>query len=150
MIGYLASRPSRDVVVSGRQLISRDWWENQSQYFELRISSLVEEEASRGDPSAVARRAAIIADIPHLAITDRAVVLTQTLVDRQAVPKGSEDDALHIAISATQGAHFLLTWNFKHIDNAQTKQRITEVVDSCGYLCPLTCSPEELGEQFHD
>jgi len=43
VISYLVSRPSRDIVVSGRQLISRDWWENQSQYFELRISSLVEE-----------------------------------------------------------------------------------------------------------
>jgi hypothetical protein len=29
-----------------------------------------------------------------------------------AIPLGSEDDALHIAIAATQGVDYLLTWNF--------------------------------------
>jgi hypothetical protein len=38
-----------------------------------------------------------------------------------AVPKGSEEDALYIGIAAAQGADYLLTWNFKHINNAETK-----------------------------
>ena len=88
-------------MIAGRQAISQDWWENQSQRFELRISALVEEEASRGDPSAAARRAAIIKNIPGLAISDLAITLSETLVERQAIPKGSEDDALHIAVAAT-------------------------------------------------
>ena len=49
VISYLVSRPSRDVVIAGRQAISHDWWENQQQRFELRVSALVEEEISRGD-----------------------------------------------------------------------------------------------------
>ena len=150
MISYLASRPSRDVVIAGRQAISQDWWENQSQRFELRISALVEEEASRGDSSAAARRVAIIRNIPSLAISDLAVALAETLIERRVIPKGSEDDALHIAVAATQGADFLLTWNFKHINNAETKQLIADVVDSCGYICPLLCSPEELGGSTDD
>ncbi len=150
VISYLASRPSRDVVIAGRQAVSQDWWENQSQRFELRISALVEEEASRGDSSAATRRAAIIRNIPSLAISDLAVALAETLVERRAIPKGSEDDALHIAVAATQGTDFLLTWNFKHINNAETKQLIADVVDSCGYICPLLCSPEELGGNTDD
>jgi len=150
VISYLASRPSRDVVIAGRQAISQDWWENQSQRFELRISALVEEEASRGDSSAAARRVAIIRNIPSLAISDLAVALAETLIERRVIPKGSEDDALHIAVAATQGADFLLTWNFKHINNAETKQLIADVVDSCGYICPLLCSPEELGGSTDD
>jgi hypothetical protein len=150
VISYLASRPSRDVVIAGRQAISQDWWENQSQRFELRISALVEEEASGGDSFAAARRASIIKDIPALAISDLAIALAETLIERRALPEGSEDDALHIAIAATQGADFLLTWNFKHINNAETKQLIADVVDSCGYVCPLLCSPEELGGTTDD
>lgn len=150
VISYLASRPNRDVVIAGRQAISQDWWENQSQRFELRISALVEEEASRGDSSAAARRAAIIKNIPSLAISDLALALAETLVERRAIPKGSEDDALHIAVAATQGTDFLLTWNFKHINNAETKPLIADVVDSYGYICPLLCSPEELGGNTDD
>jgi hypothetical protein len=39
----------------------------------------------------------------------------------------------------------LLTWNFKHINNAEKKEAIVHVVKSYGFNCPLLCSPEELG-----
>jgi len=52
---------------------------------------------------------------------------------------------LHIAIAATQGVDYLLTWNFKHINNAETKALITRVVEASGLECPILCSPEELG-----
>lgn len=105
----MASRPSRDLIVSARQAISYDWWDNQRQRFELRVSALVEEEVSRGDSSAVERRLAIIANIPSLSISDAAITLAEMLIERRAVPRGSEEDALHIAIAATQGADYLLT-----------------------------------------
>ena len=67
-----------------------------------------------------------------------------------AVPAGSEEDALHIGIAASQGATYLLTWNFKHINNAETKTAIINVVESYGYTCPHLCSPEELGGTAND
>jgi len=42
VISYLTSRPSRDVVIAGRQAISQDWWQYERQRFELRSSALVE------------------------------------------------------------------------------------------------------------
>lgn len=150
MISYLASRPSRDVIIAGRQAITQDWWDTQRGRFELRISALVEEEISRGDYSAAERRLALIAGIPSLAISDSAVSLAERLIDSGAIPCGSEDDALHIAIASTQSADYLLTWNFKHINNAETKQRIVRAVESAGYVCPQLCSPEELGGNSDD
>ena len=75
----------------------------------------------------------------------RAESLAAKLIADKAVPANSVEDALHIAIAATQGAEFLLTWNFKHINNAETKVLIARVVESSGYVCPILCSPEELG-----
>jgi hypothetical protein len=72
------------------------------------------------------------------------------LLAKGAVPPGSEEDALHIGIAAAQGADFLLTWNFKHINNAETKAAIIRLVESCGYICPQLCSPEELGGMSDD
>ena len=150
VISYLVSRPSRDVVIAGRQAISHDWWENHRQRFELRVSALVEEEISRGDFLAAQRRLALIEDIPSLAISDEAPELADLLLTQGAVPKGSEEDALHVAIAAAQGVDYLLTWNFKHINNAEMKSAIAKVVESCGLMCPQICSPEELGGTSND
>jgi len=150
VISYLVSRPSRDVVIAGRQAISHDWWENQQQRFELRVSALVEEEISRGDSLAAQRRLALIEDIPNLAISDEATELAELLLTQGVVPEGSEEDALHIAIAAAQGVDYLLTWNFKHINNAEMKSAIAKVVESCGLMCPQICSPEELGGASND
>nr|VFJ66748.1 MAG: PIN domain-containing protein [Candidatus Kentron sp. FW] len=150
VISYLASRSSRDIIVAGRQAISRDWWENQRQRFDLRISSLVEEEISRGDSVAAKRRESFTMDIPSLAVSNEAIALAEALMEQRAIPKGSEEDAFHIAIAATQGVDFLLTWNFRHINNAETKRFIAEVVESHGYACPQLCSPEELGGNKND
>jgi hypothetical protein len=136
-------------VIAGRQAISHDWWENNRQRFELRVSALVEEEISRGDPLAAQRRS-LIEDIPSLAISDEATKLAELLLTQGAVSEGSEEDALHIGIAASQGADYFLTWNFKHINNAEMKSAITKVVESCGLVCPQICSPEELGGTSND
>ena len=150
VISYLASRPSRDVVVAARQAISHDWWENHRQRFELRISALVEEEISRGDSFAAQSRLALIKDIPSLVISEEAIKLTELLIGQGAVSEGSEVDALHIGIAAAQGADYLLTWNFRHINNAEMKSAITKIVESYGLVCPQICSPEELGGTSND
>ena len=145
VISYLTSRPNRDVIIAGRQAITLDWWENQRHQFELRISVLVEEEISKGDSSAAQQRFEKVADIESLLISNVAIRIADLLLAEKVVPKGSEEDALHIGIAASQGVDFLLTWNFKHINNAETKNAITRLVESAGYVCPQLCSPEELG-----
>ncbi len=149
-ISYLASRPSRDIVIAGRQAISHDWWKNHRQRFNVRISALVEEEISQGDALAAQARLALIKDVPNLEISDEASHLAEKLLYQEAVPKGSEEDALHIGIAAAQGADYLLTWNFKHINNAEMKSLITRVVESSGFVCPQICSPEALGGNSND
>lgn len=144
VISYLASRPSRDVIVAARQAISHDWWSNDRHRFDLRISALVEEEIGRGDEDAARRRLAWVADIPSLSISEQALELAEALLAAGVIPWGSENDALHIGIAAAQGADFLVTWNFRHINNAETRSAIARVVESQGFICPQICSPEEL------
>lgn len=145
IISYLSSRPSRDLVIAARQTITADWWIEQRHNYEVYISALVEEEISAGDPLAATRRLQAAASIPSVAITQQAQTLADRLVAAKAIPASSLEDALHIAIAATQGMEFLLTWNFKHINNAETKARIASVVEEAGFVCPILCSPEELG-----
>ena len=145
VISYLASRPSRDLVTAARQAITVEWWEERRRRYEIYISALIEEEISRGDSSAAKRRLAYIAGIPALDITDQASALAKDLLKQGAVPENSEEDALHIGLAAAAGMDYLLTWNFKHINNAETKAAIATVIGAHGFASPVLCSPEELG-----
>ena len=145
VISYLASRPSRDLVTAARQTITLEWWEERRRQCEVYISTLVEEEISRGDASAAKRRLAYVVEIPALEVTDQASVLAKDLLKQGAVPKNSAEDALHIGIAAATGMEYLLTWNFKHINNAETKTMIAKVIEAHGFVSPVLCSPEELG-----
>jgi hypothetical protein len=144
VISYLTARLSRDVVTSARQNITSEWWESCRNLYDLYISELVIEEISSGDTSAANARLALTENIAVLVATDNARELAKTLLTKKAIPATSVEDAMHISIAAVQGVDFLITWNFKHINNANTRQRIESVIQAAGYTCPVLCSPEEL------
>jgi len=104
----------------------------------------VVEEAGRGDDAAVARRLAAMVGIPLLPITDEVVVLAEALIEAKALPQKAVGDSLHVAVSAVHGIDYLLTWNYPHIDNAETKPKIRKVCSFDGYTCPEICTPQEL------
>ncbi|NCC62364.1 MAG: PIN domain-containing protein [Verrucomicrobiae bacterium] len=148
VISYLTSRPSRDLVIAGHQASTSEWWNEARSDYEAFISPLVIEEISAGDKFAAEARLQAIADIPILEIKPEAEELAALLLSSNAVPANSDRDALHIAIAATQGVDYLLTWNFKHINNASTRALVVNTVSSFGLVCPVLCSPEELiGEE---
>lgn len=145
VISYLTARPSRDIVTAARQAITLEWWHTQRFRYDVYISALVEEEISAGDPVAAAERIQAVLSIPSVAITPEAQVIAAKLIASKAIPQRSVEDAMHISIAAAQGTEYLLTWNFKHINNAETKLLIANIIETCGYICPMLCSPEELG-----
>jgi hypothetical protein len=150
VVGYLTSWPSGDLVVAGRQKITRDWWRYASTAFALLSSELVYREASVGDPQAIRDRLEILKDLPVLAITPEADDLARGLVFRGAVPATEPEDALHIAIAVVNGLEYLVTWNFKHIANATMRSKIERACTAEGYQPPTICTPEELMEPQTD
>nr|VFK59155.1 MAG: hypothetical protein BECKTC1821F_GA0114240_10307 [Candidatus Kentron sp. TC] len=146
VISYLTARPSNDLIKAARQTITEAWWSENLRYFSVFVSELVEEEITQGHPEAAAQRLAITANIKNLSITEEAQTIAEHLISVQAVPAKSQEDALHIGIAAANGIDFLLTWNFKHINNACTKAAIRRIIEGLGYQCPELCSPEELRE----
>jgi hypothetical protein len=144
IISYLTARPSGDLVAAAWQKVTIDWWDIQRGRFDLFISSLVTEEAMRGDKAAVAARLETLAGIPGLTITNKVIDLAELLVQVKAIPRKAMGDSLHIAVSAAYGIDYLLTWNYRHIDNAETKPIIRRICLENGYQCPEICTPLEL------
>ena len=53
-------------------------------------------------------------------------------------------DAVHWAVAAHYECKFVLTWNFKHLNNARVERRAERITREYGYESPLLCAPEEL------
>ena len=144
VISYLTARPSRDLITAAHQQLTLDWWEGRRTDFDLYVSQLVVREASAGDEEAAKRRLTVIEEIPLLELNEEALTLARSLIEEGPLPERASEDALHIAVATVHGMDFLLTWNCKHIANAQMRNLITEVCRSQGYEPPITCTPEEL------
>ena len=147
VVSYLTARPSRDVVVAAYQQVTREWWRNAADRFDLVASDLVVSEAGLGDPDAARARLAVLESMTLLEATGEAADLTLALIASEAVPRTAADDAAHIAIAVTNAVGFLVTWNFRHIANAALRSRIERVCRHAGYRPPVICTPNELMEQ---
>ena len=146
VVSYLTGWPSRDVVIAGHQQITRQWWANAADRFELVASQLVIDEASAGDAEAARDRLAALASVTLLDATDEARQLAEELVAANAIPARKAEDAAHIAIAVTNGVDFLVTWNCRHIANAAMRSEIERVCRRAGYEPTIICTPDELME----
>lgn len=148
VVSYLTGRSSRDLVVAAHQEVTREWWRDRANDFSLIVSDLVMEEVERGDMEAVAARRTALEGLPVLSTHDEAVGVAEVLLSSGMIPRKAVADALHIALAATHGMDYLLTWNCKHIANALIRNHIVAVIERLGYSCPVICTPEELLENY--
>ena len=98
----------------------------------------------RGDKNAASKRLAELTGIEVLPLNEKVVNLAKALIHEGGVPKKALDDALHIATAAVHGVDYLLTWNCRHIDNAETKPNIRKICEAHGFQCPEIATPIEL------
>jgi len=126
------------------QQLTTQWWDVARHRYELFTSELVFVEASRGESDGAARRLAYLKGIPTLKADEKIEVLAECLIAEGAMPPSAEADALHVAIAAVHGIDYLLTWNCRHIDNAELRPLLRFVCDLAGYRCPEICTPLEL------
>jgi hypothetical protein len=141
---FLTGWPSNDLILAGKQEVTRRWWENRLQHYHPVVSQFVIDEASAGDQSAAERRLSILAGIPLLEIDEAVLNLTEKILSTGIIPSKAAADAAHIAIAARHGVNFLMTWNCTHIANAEIIARINKIVEFEGYSPPVICTPDEL------
>jgi predicted nucleic acid-binding protein len=148
VVSYLVARPSRNLLTAAWQQVTHEWWDSRRSQFELFTSEVVWKEAKRGDPDAAESRCEKLRDTSNLELTDGVAALVRKLIEAGALPAEAIDDATHVAVSAIHEIDYLLTWNCRHLDNAEMKPLMRSVCAVAGHRCPEICTPQELmGEQ---
>lgn len=148
VISYLNGRPSRDLIITALQELTREWWENKRNDFELFISQSVIREISAGAKGDATKRIDSIRGLEVLVIDEEAIRLAEKIKARANLPDKATEDALHIALATVNEMDYLLTWNCKHIANAVIVPKVEGVCLTEGYRCSRICTPQELmGEE---
>ena len=149
-VSYLVALPARDLVIAAHQQITRDWWSRRRNDFRLVISQVVLDEISTGDESEVRKRLELVRSIEVLGASTDAEVLTAAIVESGVFPKKAVRDAAHIAVATAHGVEYLLTWNCRHLANAQISRRVGRICIQRGFVMPTICTPEELFGETDD
>ena len=144
IISYLRQRPSTQVVLAARQLLTHQWWNDERSNYQLVASQLVIDEASAGNPSLAAERLQLLAGIPLLELDAVIADIADEIMSRAILPEKARTDALHIATVAHHRIQYLLTWNCRHIANARILPRIHDVLNDLLIPIPVICTPEEM------
>ena len=141
---YLTSWPSPQVVHAGHQISTREWWENHRDHYDLYTSLVTHQEAESGDSEAASRRMGALKGIPILALTPECESIAGAILAGGLIPAKADRDALHIGTATFHEMDILLTWNIRHIANANIRRELRDLIGSMGYTLPTICTPEEL------
>ena len=68
----------------------------------------------------------------------------EAYVGRQLIPAAPFGDALHLALASYHRCDFLVTWNCKHLANANKFEHIRRVNGILGLFVPTLVTPLEL------
>ncbi|AFY45308.1 type II toxin-antitoxin system VapC family toxin [Nostoc sp. PCC 7107] len=144
ILGYLTARSTKNLILAANMEITKDWWESRRSAFILYASEAVIEEVAQGDSVIAAQRLEILRGFPLLALNQDVQDLAAQLLSRSNLPPKARVDAIHIAAATVHGMDYLLTWNCKHIANAQIQGKLAEISLDFGYVLPVLYTPNEL------
>ena len=91
----------------------------------------------------------LLDDIPLLMIAKPEInEIVASYLKNKLMPNEPTGDALHLALASYHKCDFLLTWNCKHLANANKFQHIKRINALLGLFVPNLVTPLELlGEQ---
>lgn len=143
ILGHLTARPTDNLILAANIKITQDWWDEYNGSYVLYTSEIVEDEASKGDPIIADRRRNLLDSLVFLDLTEEAIALAQEFLEQSNLPSKASNDSLHMALATVYGLDYLLTWNCKHMANAQIQRKLSQISVELGYKLPLICTPYE-------
>ena len=123
---------------------TRQWWDSLLTVDELVTSPAVVDELTRGDFPGKEGALALMKALPVLEITDAVGEIVEAYIAHQLMPADPFGDALHLAIASYHHCDFLVTWNCKHLANANKFGHIRRINGILGLYVPTLVTPLEL------
>lgn len=127
-----------------RRAWTREWWDDHRHHFELVTSEAVLDELENGVFPQKNDALALMETISLLAIDEAVADIVDAYVKHHVMPADRAGDALHLALASYHRCDFLLTWNCRHLANANKFAHIRRVNGILGLFVPSLVTPLEL------
>ena len=125
---------------------TREWWRIAADRYNLVTSPAVIDELERGDYPSRRECLGLVEQLALLEITPAVMDVVDTYVVRHVMPADPVGDALHLALASVHRCDFLVTWNCRHLANANKFGHIRRVNALLGLYVPDLVTPLELLE----
>ena len=145
---YYKMRTEPEMVV--RREWTRQWWNLAQEQYELVTSPAVVDELERGDYQSREKCLELVESLPLLAVEPAVIDIVDTYIARHVMPSDPAGDALHLALASFHRCDFLVTWNCRHLANANKFGHIRRVNTLLGLYVPSLVTPLELLEEEDD
>ena len=139
---YHEVRTEPDMIA--RKMWTRQWWDVQRHAYELVASDAVVDELERGDHPAKAEALSLIESVELLPIEPEVAEVVAAYIHHKVMPNDPLGDALHLALASLHKCDFLLTWNCRHLANANKFGHIKRINTMIGLFVPMLVTPLEL------
>jgi len=129
-----------------RRAWTRQWWAVAAERYDLVTSPAVVDELERGDYASREHCLKLVEQLELLEITPAVLDVVDTYISRHVMPADPAGDALHLALASVHRCDFLVTWNCRHLANANKFGHIRRVNTLLGLYVPSLVTPLELLE----
>jgi predicted nucleic acid-binding protein len=140
---YYNARSEPEMVA--RQNWSRRWLDEAMAGSDELVTSLaVEAELSAGEFPNKSAMIALASRLPLLDVNDGVIEAVEAYIANHVMPSDPGGDAFHLAIASFHRCDFLVTWNCRHIANANKFGHIRQVNGILKLGNPALVTPLEL------
>jgi predicted nucleic acid-binding protein len=142
---YFEQRAEAEIVA--RRQCTREWWSAARITHELVTSAIVLRELRAGP---VDRRQAwldLMREVPVLDYEPRVDEIVKTYLRHRLMPSDPNWDAYHLAFASYYECDVLVTWNCRHLANANKFGHIRKINRALGLFVPDILTPYDLLEK---
>lgn len=126
---------------------TQHWWDFKREEYDIFTSEAVIRELENGDYPTKADALSLLQGIPVLDIEPAIAEIVEAYIQHHLMPANPAGDALHLAIAPYYRCDFLLTWNCKHLANANKFAHIQRINVLLGLFSPRLVTPLEFLEE---
>jgi len=123
---------------------TREWWKSYRHLFRLVTSEAVMAELAEGEYESRDKAIDLLEPVDRLSVPDELADIVDAYLANHLMPRERLGDALHLALASWHKCDFVLTWNCRHIANANKFEHIRIVNGRLGLFVPALVTPMEL------
>jgi predicted nucleic acid-binding protein len=133
-----------DPLSVARKLSTERWWREEQPWYELYTSVYALLELRAGDYPSKSSAIELMNGITLLESVPEIEETVWIYVKHKLMPERDLNDAFHVAVASHYGIHFLLTWNCRHLANANKTEHLRKINHELGLYVPIITTPDNM------